>query len=387
MRLVTVTHFYPAHGGGLELVAERLVTEFAARGVSIDWFSSATDPAPSLDPASVHCIPVATWNIIEKLTQLPYPLWSPAVLPRLWRAIGKADAVHVHEHLYASSILAVLIARLRGRPVIITQHMGALGLPTRALTLLYETGAKVLGRLMFPLASRSVFISANVRRFFGRQNDPHAQLIFNGIDTERFTPGPPDRAAVREALGVPTDAKAALFVGRWVRKKGLHIIEQMAQQAPHVFWMIVGSGPEDPAAWKLPNVRVYGRVGHDLLPDYYRAADILVLPSSGEGFPLVVQEALCCGTGVLSTQEVASACPPASSMIRSRPTPRDGFDSEIWARALEEALANGVYLSARTTRTAAARALWSWDDNAERLLHLFQEALTGDAQESPGRRG
>jgi glycosyltransferase involved in cell wall biosynthesis len=92
-----------------------------------------------------------------------------------------------------------------------------------------------------------------------------------------------------------------------VKKKGLQIIEALAERSPDVLWILVGSGPEAPSRDR-PNVRVVGRVEHEHLPCFYQAADVLMLPSAGEGFPLVVQEALCCGAGVLSTDEVASAC-------------------------------------------------------------------------------
>jgi len=76
---------------------------------------------------------------------------------------------------YFSSLLAVAIARLRRRPVIITQHMGALGLGNRSLTRLYEVGARLLGRATFNAAAREVFISANVRLFsIARRRRPRA---------------------------------------------------------------------------------------------------------------------------------------------------------------------------------------------------------------------
>jgi len=371
LRLVTVTHFFPDHGGGLELVAGELVDQFVRRGVVVSWFSSDTDRAPPDIRDSATHIPVRSFNMVERLTQLPFPLWSPLSLRSLWGAIGGADVVHIHEHLYPSSIVALILARLRRRPAVITQHMGALGLQNGALTALYESGARALGALLYPLAAHVVFISANVRGFFGRSSDPHSQLIFNGIDTDRFTITVQDRSVCRAALGVPPDRKAVLFVGRFVRKKGLHIIRQLAQRFPQVIWMIVGSGPENPSAWGLANVHVYGRIGHDQLPAYYQAAELLLLPSSGEGFPLVVQEALCCGSGVLSTAEVASACPAASDMVRSCPTPRSDADIDEWATALDAALADTGYLDARATRSARARAMWSWDDCAGRYLELF----------------
>ncbi len=372
LRLVTVTHFFPSHGGGLERVADRLVGEFARRGVAIEWFSSDTDLAPAVEPANVAYVPVSSANFIERLTQLPYPLWSPAALWRLWKSIGRADAVHVHEHLYMPSIMAVLFARLRGRPVLVTQHMGSLGLGNPVFTALYEAGARVLGWLMFGAASRAVFISANVQRFFGQHKSTRARLIYNGVEVARFVPvSISTRNSLRAELGMPADRPVALFVGRFVRKKGLHVIEGLAQRLPNVHWVLVGTGPQAPAAGRLPNLHLAGRVEHDALPRYYQAADLLVLPSSGEGFPLVVQEALCCGTGVLSTEEVAAACPEAAPLIRTQPTPRDRDDLDGWTRELSACLADGAYLAARELRAQTAHALWSWERCATQYMEQF----------------
>ena len=143
LRLVTVTHFFPDHGGGLELVAGKLVDQFVRHGVVVSWFSSDTDRAPPDIGDSATHIPVRSSNMVERLTQLPYPLWSPLSLRTLWRAIGGADVVHIHEHLYPSSIVTLLLARLRRRPAVITQHMGALGLQHGILTALYECRSAV----------------------------------------------------------------------------------------------------------------------------------------------------------------------------------------------------------------------------------------------------
>jgi len=71
-------------------------------------------------------------------------------------------------------------------------------------------------------------------------------------------------------LRFPPGRKIVLFVGRFVRKKGFHIIESLARRFPQALWIFVGSGPEDPSSWGHPNVRVVGRVDHEHLPDYTR---------------------------------------------------------------------------------------------------------------------
>src|SRR6185437_11361000 len=124
---------------------------------------------------------------------------------------------------------------------------------------------------------------------------------------------------------------------------------------------------------KRDNVMTPGRLTHDRLAEMYQAADLLVLPSSTEGFPLVVQEALACGLGVLSTEEVATACPAAKHMIRTRPTPRFQADAPGWEAAIREALADHLYLEAREERSARAHSLWSWGLCASQYLEISDD--------------
>jgi glycosyltransferase involved in cell wall biosynthesis len=355
LRLVTITHCFPARGGGVERVADQLIARFAARDIAVQWFSSNTDPAP--EPATNRvAVGLPATRIVERLTQLPYPLWSPLAIPKLWRAIGATDLVHIHEHLYVGSILAIVIARLRRKPVVLTQHTGTQGLGNLGLNALYETAAKLLGWVLFPAVARSVFVSSNVQRFFGRQSDGRSRLIFNGIDVRRFAVLPGGRTAqLRSSLGLPVDRRIVLFVGRFTRKKGVRIVKALAQRIPEVLWLCIGSGPENPAAWALPNVIAAGSMDQDRLADFYRAADLLVLPSFSEGFPLVVQEALACG------------------LIRTQPTPLSEQDAAGWEVAIMAALRDETYLHAQVHRSNRAHELWSWDHCVGQYIKLFDE--------------
>jgi glycosyltransferase involved in cell wall biosynthesis len=80
----------------------------------------------------------------------------------------------------------------------------------------------------------------------------------------------------------------------------------MAALRPNWQWCVIGQGPEQPQAWGLPNVRVLSPMPQAELASWYHAADLLILPSEGEGFPLVVQEAMACGLPACITADVAS---------------------------------------------------------------------------------
>src|SRR4051794_27724208 len=120
MRLLIVTHFYPAHRGGIEVVAGELARRLAAKGVQIAWAASDVDSSTQVPGA----VPMRTWNITERRLGFPYPLWSPASLSRLRSLIEWCDVVHLHDSLYLGNFLAARMARRAGKPIVVTQHIG-----------------------------------------------------------------------------------------------------------------------------------------------------------------------------------------------------------------------------------------------------------------------
>ena len=123
-RLVVVTHFYPAHGGGVEKVAAVLASHVAARlNCAVVWAASDCDAPPQAE-AALRPLPMRAWNGIERHLGFPWPIWSPAALHKLWQEISLADAVHLHDALYFGNVCAALFARWRGIPIVVTQHVG-----------------------------------------------------------------------------------------------------------------------------------------------------------------------------------------------------------------------------------------------------------------------
>lgn len=136
----------------------------------------------------------------------------------------------------------------------------------------------------------------------------------NGVDVVRFSPGPSN---VRDRLGLPGNAPVVGFVGRLTRDKGLpelfEAFETILTQQPDAHLLLVGwfDSAEDALGPALrtrildhPRIHYTGFVA-DTAP-YYRAMDLMVLPTWREGFPTVVLEAAASGIPVITTLSTGS---------------------------------------------------------------------------------
>ena len=372
-RLLTVSNFFDSHRGGLEIVAGRLARELAARGFEVTWLASDCT-APPAEGARLRSVAVGVWNVAERRLGVPWPVLSPAGVWRIWREVGAADAVLLHDALYMASVVTFLAAKAQRRPLTIVQHIGHIPYRSPVLRGLMALANRVVAGPILSGADQVVFISQFVRAFFGRLRfRAPPRLVFNGVDTEVFRPAAGDeRAAARRCSGL--DGVVALFVGRFVEKKGVEVLRAAAAARPDVTFAFAGWGVIDPASWGLANVRVFSDLAGPGLAELYRASDIFVLPSQGEGFPLVVQEALACGLPVVCGAESTTADPEAARFLRGVAV--EGADQAAVAAdvlaAMDEVLAREGPGDAGRRREFVCRR-YAWSAAADR----YAEILTG----------
>ena len=364
MRILTVSHFFASHGGGIERVAGQMAARFAALGHDAPWAASDRDPPPA---TSVEAVPLACRDPLERLCGLPMPIPGPRALRGLARAVAAADAVVIHDALYLTSIAALVLARRRGKPVVLVQHIAAIPFASRLLRGVMALANRIVTRPMLRAASHVVFISATVRdELLGRPAWRDSTLAFNGVDSTLFHPGP-----------APVNPRrTVLFVGRFVAKKGLAVLRALAERCPGTDFLLAGQGPIRPADWGLANVRELGPQTPAALAAHYRAADLLLLPSVGEGFPLVIQEAMACGLPVICGAPADRADPQASRWLHG--VAIDLGDPQATAIRCGEALTLPPLTSAdRADMAAYAAEAYDWDRQAAVVLGLLESAIQG----------
>jgi phosphatidylinositol alpha-mannosyltransferase len=194
----------------------------------------------------------------------------------------------------------------------------------------------------------------------------------NGIDVDRFRhPGPRPPA-------LPDSLRFVLFVGRLEPRKGVdRLIRAMPivqQHAPDARLVIVGDGPgraalEATARDAGVEVTFAGRVGDDILPAYYRAAEVVCSPAlGGESFGIVLLEAMAAGRPIVATRiegytELLSGSGSARLV--------DVDDSVALAHEITSLLATPELRRALGARGAAFVRDYDWATIARRLESIY----------------
>ncbi|MSY31208.1 MAG: glycosyltransferase, partial [Actinobacteria bacterium] len=221
-------------------------------------------------------------------------------------------------------------------------------------------------------------------------------VVTPGVDLYTFTAGA-GRAHARELLNIPADAHVITFVGRIQPHKGpgllIRATAEMVSHSPHlrsklIVFVIGGvSGAGTAEVEKLKEmvkwsgisdvVRFMPPMSRDELPDWYRAADLVCVPSYSESFGLVALESQACGTPVVATAVggLRTAVADGISGVLV-----DGHDPRAWSSVLARLLAEPqrrVLLSMGAIEHASH---FGWDATARGTLDVYDRVLSESAK-------
>lgn len=249
-------------------------------------------------------------------------------------ARGSFDVVHAHYGLCG------FVAAFQSLPLVVSfWGDDLLGTPDGRGGITAKS--RLIRAISFLAARRADAInceSEEMRSCLPRSLDrARASVIPNGVDLDRFAPG--DRAEARRRIGVSTAERLIIFPNTPTeRRKRLDLAEAAVA--------ILNSKGVSARLW------IVQRIPPASMPDYYRAADCLLLTSDWEGSPNVVKEALCSDLPVVSvdagdTKELLALVPGGAVVPR---------EPEAIAQALAVALREGkVNGDAARKRLAAPR--------------------------------
>jgi D-inositol-3-phosphate glycosyltransferase len=384
--------------GGLNVYVVQTATQLAGRGIEVEIFTRAacrcTPPLTELaSGVLVRTVAAGPFEELDKAA-LPgqiCPFTFEVLRAEAGYAPGRYDLLH--GHYWLSGQVAAAAKERWGVPLV--QSMHTLG-RVKNLALAAGDSAEPEIRLR---GEHEVVAAAD--RLVANTEEEAAQLISlydadparvrtvtPGVDLSLFRPA----GGARHRLGLPPEALVLLFAGRVQPLKGpdvvLHAAARMLEDDPALRERLVvafvggPSGSEVGAPGRLARlaswlgiadrVRLEPPCPQRELADWYRAADVVLVPSHSESFGLVALEAQACGTPV-----VAAAVGGLRTAVRDGVSGIlvDGHDPAGYAKVLAGLAAEPRLLAELSRGALAHAAAFGWPGTAERLVEVYTGAM------------
>jgi D-inositol-3-phosphate glycosyltransferase len=386
--------------GGMNVYIVEVAKRLAARGVEVDIFTRATCRAL---PSVTELVPgVLVRNVVagpfEELDKAELPGQLCAFTSEVLRTEAAYDPGHydiVHSHYWLSGQVGWAAKQRWGVPLVHSMHTLA-KVKNAALADgdAPEPSARVLGEeQVVESADRLI---ANTEDEAGQlisryDADPQRVATVNpGVSLAVFRPGL--GWAARRRLGLPRDAYILLFVGRIQPLKApdllLRAAARMLRDDPSLRSRLVVAIVGGPSGSGLSRPEELQRLAAHLdiadvvrfeppcpqseLAQWYRAADVTVVPSYSESFGLVAVESQACGTPV-----VVAAVGGLRTAVRHGESGLliDGHEPADYAAVLRQ-LADEPRLRSRLARGAVRHATaFGWSGTVDRLLEVYTGAM------------
>ncbi len=383
--------------GGMNVYVVEVARELAKRGVEVEIFTRTTSAelAPTVELAPGVLVRHVTAGPYEGLGKDDLPGQLCAFAAGVMRTGAHAPENHyslVHSHYWLSGQVGWLAADRWQVPLVHTMHtMARVKNQHLAEGDVPEPSGREIGELQVVEAADRLIANTLGERgelieLYAAEPDK-VVVVPPGVDLSIFSPG--DRGAARSEVGLPLDAKVLLFVGRIQPLKAPEVLVKAAAEllARHPDWrgqLVVavlggpsGSGLAHPRSLQelaeglgiCAQVRFVPPVSRASLAQWYRAADLVAVPSYSESFGLVAVEAQACGTPVVAADVggLPTAVGDAGVLVEGHETPR-------WADALEGLLLDPGHREALSLKAVAHAGLFGWDRTAERLYEVYVEA-------------
>jgi D-inositol-3-phosphate glycosyltransferase len=384
--------------GGMNIYVVESAQRMAAMGVSVDIFTRRTHAS---ETDIVEISPGVRVRYFDcghgTLTKEQLPVHIAGLSKEFLRIIKEENYDAIHSHYWISGKVAMAASRELGIPLVHTMHTMArvknLNLaegetPEPMIRVQGET--QVVAAAQALVANTDAEAASLVSLYDACPDIVH--VVAPGVDLYTFTPGQ-GRSAARAVVGLPQDSLVVTFVGRIQPHKGPEVLiratSELVKHSPllrnklivNVIGGASGANTEEVdrlkelATWLAIDdvVRFAPPVARGDLAQWYRAADLVVVPSYSESFGLVALEAQACGTPVVATAVggLRTAVADGISGVLV-----DGHDPKAWSSVITRLLQEPqrrVLLSMGAIEHASH---FGWDATARGTLDIYDQVIT-----------
>jgi len=388
--------------GGMNVYVVETAKKMVQAGVSVDIFTRANHPDL---PESVE---IAEGVTVKHLVAGPFGGLSKEELPSQLGALTSAFMNYqkqlpsnyyslLHSHYWISGQLGWMVSERTGIPLIHTMHTTA---KVKNLNLADdekpEPQTRAIGEEQVVKASTGLIANtdaeaASLVSLYDACPD-NVFVVAPGVDLQRFSPGI-GKAAARVKLNIAPDAIMLTFVGRIQPHKGpdvlLRAAAEMVTHSPHLrakLAVVIMGGASGSGLNELEKLKTLAKflkiedvthfvepVSREVLPDWYRASDLVCVPSYSESFGLVALEAQACGTPVVATAigglRTAVSDGISGSLV-------DGHDPKAWSAVISRLIAEPQRRLLLSIGAVEHASHFGWENTARKTLDVYDWALS-----------
>ena len=390
--------------GGMNIYVAESAARMAAQGVEVDIFTRRDH----LDlPEVVELSPGVNVHHLDAghdlhWTKEQVPAHFNELTAEFKKALSSDQSYDlIHSHYWLSGKVAMPVAKELKLPLVHTMHTMArvknlnLAEGERPEPMIRVQGETQIVAAASALTANTDAEAASLVSLYDACPDT-VHVVTPGVDLYNFTPGA-GRAAARKVIGIEADTHVITFVGRIQPHKGPEIfiraIAEMLSHSPllrpklRVFIIGGASGVNGSEVERLKELVSWLNIADVIsflppvprteLPNWYRAADLVCVPSYSESFGLVALEAQACGTPVVATAVggLRTAVADGISGVLV-----DGHDPRAWSSVLARLLQEPqrrVLLSMGAIEHASH---FGWDATARGTLDFYDQVITDAAR-------
>ena len=385
--------------GGMNIYVVEAAQNMAAQGMQVDIFTRRNNADVADIVEFAPGVRVIQLNVgpVSGVTKEQLPKLIPELSAAFKEALSNDQYDVIHSHYWISGKVAMPVAKEFKIPLVHTMHTMA---RVKNLNLAEgetpEPMIRVQGETQIVAAADALVANtdaeaASLVSLYEACPD-HVSVVSPGVNLKVFTPGL-GRVAARDIVGLDQAAHIITFVGRIQPHKGPEVlirsIAELVSHSPHLRAKLIvniiggASGANQSEVERLKEltswltiddvVRFAPPIPREDLPNWYRASDLVCVPSYSESFGLVALEAQACGTPVVATAVggLRTAVADGISGVLV-----DGHDPRAWSSVLARLLQEPqrrVLLSMGAVEHASH---FGWDATSRGTLDIYDRVIS-----------